>query len=203
MDQHMGIVTGLADVGRIMADLATLLADCGLIQFGRFDHQQPYQLHLELLPSYPDVLNEMVAQAVPLVGKGVDHLVCVSDALPFGTAMSLKTEIPLVYSRGMLTGAPVDNLVGAYDIGHPALLVTNNLRDLERISHLIRQAHQVGLETNCILTLVDEGIAAYPDLETVAILKLGSLLDQLEATGRLAPGHCRVVRDWLSLHRQD
>ncbi|MAS34306.1 MAG: hypothetical protein CL610_09880 [Anaerolineaceae bacterium] len=185
-----------------MADLATLLADCGLIQFGRFDHQQPYQLHLELLPSYPDVLEQITKQAVSLVGEAIDHLVCMHDALPLGTALSLKTEIPLVYSRGILAGAPVDNLVGAYDIGHPALLITNSLRDADGIAQIVRQAHQVGLEINRVLTLVDEGNSAYSDLETVAILPLSNILDALEESGSLPPGHGRVVREWLSLHHQ-
>ena len=111
-----------------MNSLAALLLETGLLQFGRFitdDGPRPYQLQLDLLPSYPDVLAHITELAAPWVGD-VNHLLSSAEALPFGVSLSLRTHIPLVYARGT-DALTVYELAGAYDIGHPALLLGNTL----------------------------------------------------------------------------
>ena len=178
-------------------DILELLLETGLLQFGWFDEQQvPYQLNLDLLPSYPDVLAQIVEYAAPLV-RQVDHLVSVPSALPLGIGLSLKTGVPLVYSRGMDNSTPVYDLVGAYDIGHPAMLLANDLRDSGNLARLTNNARQVGLEIERLLVLVDDGTLGQDTIPMTSLIHLPTAVDRLVETGHLPPGHGRAVDRWL------
>lgn len=181
--------------------LAQGLIDAGLIQFGWFrqgGETVPVSLHLDMLSSYPDLL-ELAAREAQVLAAGVNanRLLCAADSLPFGVAYSLHSGIPLVYSRGS-GDAPVYDLVGAYDIGHPALLLANVVGFGDDLQPLISMARRVGLETHTLLTIVEcrpiqpNGIAVLP------LLRLADITRELGETGRLAAGHARAVIDWCA-----
>ena len=187
-----------------MPDLTTMLLDAGLLQFGRFagvNGWEPYQLNLQWLPSYPAILRQMADESQPLIGQ-VDHLLSTASALPLGLALSLCHGLPLVYSRGN-GDAPVFDLVGAYDIGHPALLVVERSRDLVGIEPLVERARSVGLEIQNALVIVDEGALPLYNLNVSALVYLPALIDPLVARGRLPEGHGAVLRDWFNSRRSD
>jgi hypothetical protein len=153
--------------------IAKSLIEMGMLQFGFFESANkplPYLLRLDMLPAYPQVMQQIVYLAVQSIPElPFDRLVAHSDAIPLGTALALHTGIPLVYSRGKGESAAYD-LVGAYDVGHPALLVVNCIEG--DMSRLIGQCRGVGLEIKAILELVSlgnviEGIPSY----TVTSLK--------------------------------
>lgn len=178
--------------------LADLLLNAGLLQFGRFATDggwKPFQLNLEMLPSYPYILKQLVDMSIPLV-QPVDHLVCPLSALPFGIALSQQTSIPLVYGHG-------EAIVGAYDIGHPALLIANDLSEKAELERLIICARHVGLEINHVLIIVNEGWASLGGVEVEALLDLPSVIQSLLQEKRLPVGHGRVVLEWINLHRPD
>ncbi|MCZ2095261.1 MAG: hypothetical protein LC121_03125, partial [Anaerolineae bacterium] len=129
--------------------LAQGLIDAGLIQFGWFwrgGETVPVALHLDMLASYPDLLQLVALEAQNKVaGLHANRLLCAANALPFGIAFSLRSGVPLVYSRSS-ADAPVFDLVGAYDIGHPALLLTNSVGDGDAHAALVSAARRVGLE---------------------------------------------------------
>ena len=180
-----------------MVDLLPLLLETGLIQFGRFGGDyKPFQLHFDLLPSYPDVLNAIVQQAGHLVGE-VDHLVCVNQAIPFGVGLSLKTGIPLVYSWGS-DEPPVYDLVGAYDIGHPSILLANHSDNMEYHARLVDQSRQVGLEIDRLLVIIATGKSQKSDLEVLSLLKLELIVDELAQSGELPEGQVLQMRQWLN-----
>ena len=183
-----------------MNNLTRLMLETGLIQFGWFDESQvPFRLSFELLPSYPDVLDEVVNSAIPLVGK-VDHLLSAPSAVPFGVGLSLKLGLPLVYSRG-LGEAPVYDLVGAYDIGHPALMIANSIVNNTELISLAAQARQVGLEIDRVLVIMDEQVS-YPDgLDVISLLNLKTVVSDLIENGMLPPGHGQAVFEWINRHQ--
>src|SRR5690606_26879423 len=184
-----------------MADLVQMLLKTGLLQFGRFAVQsgwKPYRLNLHMLPSYPDVLGALIEEAVPAVGE-VDRLVAAADAIPFGVGLSLCTGIPLVYSRGT-DEAPVYDLVGAYDIGHPALLAAGSLNSPELMSRLIGRAKQVGLEIEGVIAVVDEGLFQSSPVRIHALVKLPSVVEMLVKNDQLPAGQGQMVREWLNRH---
>ena len=181
-----------------MADLAQLLLEAGLIQFGSFvvgDRTAPYQLHLELLPSYPDIL-EWVIDAVAARVGAVDQLLCSADAVPVGVGVGLKLRLPLVYSRGSHEPA-VSDLVGAYDIGHRAAFITTALQNVERTSHLVAGARRVGLDTRQLISVIDSGVRL-DSLPFESLLRLADVVDDLASRGLLPEGQARAVHDWMT-----
>jgi hypothetical protein len=184
----------------MIAPLATLLLEAGLLQFGRFQEDgaiKPYRLSLDLLPSYPDVLAYLADLAQPLLGE-IDHLLSAPDALPFGLSLSLKSRLPLVYARGTQAAA-VHELAGAYDIGHPALLVGNTMSPA--LLELSEQANVVGLETQRILVIIDEGQTLNSPISVLSLLNLKQTVGQLEQSGKLARGQAQLVQHWIDANR--
>jgi hypothetical protein len=108
-----------------------------------------------MLPSYPHVLRALAEEAMAHLSRDrAVRLLCTADAVPFGVGLSLETKIPLVYSQG-INDRPVRDLVGAYDIGHETVLVTNIFSGFRPLSRLIADARQVGLEAQTLLAIVD------------------------------------------------
>lgn len=186
-------------------DLIPLLLDAGLLQFGRFITKHgiiPLRTHLEMLASYPDVLAVVVERAATEIsGLQVDRMLCGPSALPLGTALSMKTGIPLVYSRGSHAPA-VNDLVGAYDIGHPTLVLANSLDAGDELALLVQKARHVGLETHTALVVLDTGHSiALQDVELRVLLRLEAVVSELAGSGRLPAGHAQQMRMWLDANR--
>lgn len=182
--------------------IAKALFEAGLIQFGMFNRHAesiPFDLALNLLGSYPDLLIQVTQQAVGRIGqRTISRLLATADAVPFGTALSLHLRIPLVYSRG--TGAsPVDDLVGAYDIGHAALLVTNSLGCASSLDGLVAGARRVGLEINMAVCIVQCRQIAVNGVETLPLLTLQAVVDELTAAGDIPARQADAVRRWISI----
>lgn len=170
------------------------LLDCGLLQFGRFG-DAPLCFHPGLLPSFPQLLQELAVLAASQV-TDVDRLLAAPDALALGTALALQTGVPLVYSRGT-NDAIVSDLVGAYDIGHPTLLLCCELNDESELLELARRAHSVGLEVTAALALLGDGRDCLGHLPLVSLFSLPDVVDQLVADGALPAGQATLVRRWL------
>lgn len=139
--------------------IAKQLLETGLLQFGLFqnaDTQLPYRLRLDMLPAYPELLQNVAYRGVQaLVGvKFFDRLVAYPDAIAIASAISLQTSTSLVYSRGK-NELPVYDLVGAYDVGHPACLVVNSIAP--DIHTFLKNAEKVGLKIHTILEIVSLG----------------------------------------------
>ncbi len=127
--------------------IAELLVRHGLVQFGRFatpdGTQSPVRFELNLLLSYPSVATQIaraIAQRIDV--ERVERLLCPADAAPLGALVAVETGIPLVYSRGVGEPAVVD-LVGAYDVGHPTVLLVN-LTSVH-LDDLVQRASRFGL----------------------------------------------------------
>ncbi|MCC6613479.1 MAG: hypothetical protein IT320_08375 [Anaerolineae bacterium] len=186
--------------------LLGLFAETGLIQFGDFDagdgRRRPFLTRFELLASYPDVLAACVDVAESAIRAGdYVRLLCDVSALPLGTALALRTGIPLVYSRGGQL-APVDDLVGAYDIGHKTLLIAGLLDGDPLAQPWVQGARRVGLETASALGILDArpvGLLSPADDHTAALLSLSEAVEAYAAQGIVPAGQAAAVRMWLSL----
>ncbi len=178
-----------------MNPLAQLLLDAGLIQFGWFQHQAatlPFALSLEILASYPDILDQAAREAQAFISTlHVTRLLCTPDAIPFGAAVSLRTGIPLVYSRGA-GEAPVFDLIGAYDIGHPTLLLTNSLGWNDSPAGLVNGARRVGLEVHSAITIL-ETRPELLDFTVIPLLRLMDVVHELEAVEPLPAQHAQAI----------
>jgi hypothetical protein len=181
----------------VSSSLAEDLLRAGLVQFGLFGEDEPVRVRLDLLPSYPDLLRQCaVAAAAILTDIACDRLVCLPQAIAFGVAVSLETGIPLVYSSG--SGAPPAlDLVGAYDVSHPAVLIAlvhdHNESHLEALA---KAAGQVGLEVTQWLSLINQGGNGKP-----AVLRLDQMVDEYVEKGLLPPDQARSVLAWITRPR--
>ena len=186
--------------------LVRLLLETGLIQFGRFNHNAetlPFRFNLEMLPAYPDVLRAMVSDAKPLLtGMRANSLLCTYDALPLGVGLSVETDIPLIYSRGSSEAAVYD-LIGAYAIGHPTVLLTNVFADFDHIARLMAGAKQVGLEVHSILAIINLGIVSIPqNVRVVELLQLPNLTNELALSGDLPRSQAQTIVQWIKSHME-
>ncbi|TVR23341.1 MAG: hypothetical protein EA396_03675 [Anaerolineaceae bacterium] len=177
-----------------MNDLYGRLLHDGLVQFGTFNGA-PYLLNTGLLPSYPAALALLAERAAPLIGQAapVDRLVCTASAWPIGMALSLRLRLPLVYSLGT-DAAGVHDLIGAYDMGHPACLLVNLWDGDAAIRELIDKARRVGLMIDSVVALF--GWAERP-LDGVAVHVLVDLpqMARALADGGEIPPELRTVFD--------
>jgi adenine/guanine phosphoribosyltransferase-like PRPP-binding protein len=181
------------------------LLSAGLIQFGRFagaNGFDPLRLHLELLPSYPQVLAD-AARTLEVITADCryDFIIAAPDALATATAMSQRLGLPLVYSRGR-GETPTHDLVGAYDVGHPALLVSLIHDDERVLDHLMRSAASVGLETVSAAALIDLGSSTdVTQRPRRSVWTLRGLIDELIGQGIIPPDQAATVREWLTRRR--
>ena len=182
----------------IRKDLVDHFLDAGILQFGLFGTDEaPFKLNLQLLPAYPGILEQIAAEAqTDFQDLSINRLVCAADALPFGVAASLKTGIPLVYSLGS-TLPGVHDLVGAYDVGHPVLLLVNTWTANSEVTSLIDKAGTVGLKIITVLAIMDCGGKPPGDIEGRALMKLTDVVARLADEGKLPPGQGQTVIDWL------
>jgi hypothetical protein len=182
----------------VNSSLAEDLLRAGLVQFGLLGEDEPVRLRLDLLPSYPDLLRRCaVAAAAILTEVACDRLICLPEAAAFGVAVSLETGIPLVYSSG--SGAPPTlDLVGAYDVSHPAVLLALAHDHHEpHLEALAQAAGQVGLVVTQRLSLIDQGGNGEP-----AVLRLDQMVDEYVHKGLLPPEQARSVLAWITRLRR-
>ena len=172
--------------------------EAGLLQFGLFgEEESPIRMNLHLLPAYPDILAQIAETALHHIDHNhIERLVCDAKSLPFGVATSLRSGIPLVYSLGSDQPGVFD-LVGAYDVGHPTLLLTNTWRGNADGVALIKKARAVGLNINTVLTVFDYGKRSTDSLEVRALLRLADIIPQLVESGELPPGQAQAIAQWL------
>ena len=198
-----------------MADMARgdrlglALAQAGLIQFGRFvqpdDTIWPVAVHLRWLPSYPALLRAVAAALVPLLdGIEADRVLTTADATPIGVALSLASDLPLVYPFGEVRDYTAAFAIeGAYDVGHPTLLLADVLADPDQARGIVALAGRVGLDVSAVLAVLDLGLGASERLAadgyTVRYLRaLADLLPVLETEGLLPPAMRAAVEVWLA-----
>lgn len=173
-----------------MTDIMKSLIERDLIQFGHFGVNAPIRFRLDLLPAYPDVLQAIAIELQLKLSQSmaVDRIVCTSDAIAPALATSLQSGIPLVYSLNT-DRAPVHDLVGAYDVGHPAALVTLVLVDLVDLTGFIQRMKRVGLETQHVYSIV-----SLADTDHLNGIPITTLIDFADLK-RAAPGGRGMQRD--------
>lgn len=188
-----------------MDELLRAFHENGLIQFGRFiTHEQdiePLLISFEFLPSYPQLLTQTAQRLKMLCGEtfgAFDFLFCAAEGIPLGMAMSLQTDRPLLYSTHR--AAHARDFIGAYDVGHPAVLIVPVFDDEEKITRLARDVQRVGLEMVGIVSLLK--LSAPHRLHVVSLYDIDTVLDTFGTQGWLPATQESQVRQWLANRRR-
>jgi hypothetical protein len=146
-------------VDKAQEALISGLLHAGLIQVGVFyeaDVEKHIRLSLMMLPSYPYLLRSAAELLAQRLSPDLNRLICSPDAMALGTALSLITNLPLIWHTG-ISGAASRNFIGAYDIDHRAafLTLTGTRQNTEDQRKLQIEAASVGLQIGQYLSLID------------------------------------------------
>lgn len=192
--------------------LALALAREGLIQFGRFVHDDgaiwPVAVRLLWLPSYPALLRQTANALRSLLDQvTVERLLTTWDAIPLGTALSLASDVPLTYPHGDVRDYTAAYAIeGAYDVGHPTVLLSDVLIDGAQAQQITTLARRVGLDVHAVLAVLDLGLGAREQLSAMgyavhSVLTLDEMLPVLADNGYLPPQMRATVAQWLAENR--
>lgn len=175
-------------------DLALGLFDYGIVQFGRFTTETgaaPMRFDLLMLPSYHAVvrmLAEACSQRVQLADEG--RLCCTLNTLALGVVVGQMLREPILYTPS-LEQEPPRTFIGAYDSGHPALLLWS-WPISEMGEAWAEKMRQVGLVLERRLCLIgDED----------SVLPLEVLLEHLVAAKRILPVQAETCLHWYERAR--
>lgn len=157
------------------------------------------------LPSYPALLRHTAAALVPLLeGTHAERLLTTSDAIPLGTALSLQSGLPMTYPYGDVRDYTAAYAIeGAYDVGHPTVLLSDVLIDGGQARQITALARRVGLDVHTVLVVLDLGLGAREQLTAMgyavhSVIVLRDVLPTLETGGFLPPLMRGAVETWLS-----
>ncbi|MDX2078654.1 MAG: hypothetical protein SFZ02_19640 [bacterium] len=166
----------------------------GLIQFGRFE-DVPFKIQFELLPSYPDIWANLLDRLIPKADlTRYERLLAPADSVPLGTLLSYMANVPLVYSKGTSRDG-VHDLLGAYDVGHPALFVANTWQQSHEV--VIHKAQKVGLEIDVAWVLITYGKIDATNMTIHSLFKLEDVMIELHTAGKLPIGQVDAVLAWI------
>jgi len=184
-----------------MSDLILSLAQIGAIQFGRFECQDnpgtfaPLALNLRYIPSYPAILKALAAEIASLVkvaNSNCTHILAMPGVVPLGTAVSLLTEMPLVYPTSP-DSAVMD---GTYDVNVQTVLLTDVLANGKSEASLAKRVKGLGLEVKIVVCVLDLGISG-PSINECPVHSWRDFSEVLPQLPELTATMRRAVEIWL------
>lgn len=179
-----------------MTNIIHELYRCGVIQFGLFG-DSPLRLNFGLLPSYPSLLATISEQlAAKITVDETQKILCSIEAIAISTLISQRTSIPLIYAQERYSSAAQD-IIGAYDVGHPTAVICNVWMGEEAIDKLITKAKQGGLNVQQILCVVTVPQLTETD-QVHALWSLQEILETLHSGAIINEHQVRAVIDWTT-----
>lgn len=194
----------------ILEKIAVSLFDIGAIQFGKYKLEggqtARHYFDFRRLVSYPDILRLVTAGYRTILDKLTFDLIAAPPltALPIGTALSLDTNIPMIYPRKTAnrygTGKSID---GAWEVGQTAVIIDDVVTSGESILQAIVSLKAAGIQVNEAVVLVDRemhGISTLIDsnYKVYSLFTFSRLMDILEEYGRITAKQHNKVRQSLN-----
>jgi orotate phosphoribosyltransferase len=183
------------------------LHEIGAVRFGEFKlhsgRVSPIYLDLRLLASYPAVLRQVAAAYVPILSALEFHLLAAMPlaGLPIGTAVSLQTEIPLIYPRQTLkahgTGKQIE---GSWSTGQRVVIIDDLITSGDSLLRGIAILENAGLLVSDVVVLVDRQQGGREMLSDRGYtlhcaITLSQMLTILENRDRITPQqHAQVLQ---------
>ncbi len=189
--------------------LADGLLAAGCIKFGEFTLKSglksPIYIDLRQVISYPKLLSQIGQAYLTLIRDlQFDRLAGLPyAAIPIATAVSLAGNYPMIYPRKEAksygTKAEIE---GKYYPGETALIIDDLATTGGSKFEAIEKLTGAGLVVRDVVVLVDRQSGAKEALEQAglslhAVLTLGEMLDDWEATGKIPGEKIAATREFL------
>ncbi|TWP30869.1 orotate phosphoribosyltransferase [Apibacter muscae] len=136
--------------------------ELGIIKFGEFTLksgiQSPFYIDLRPLASSPSLLKELSELLLEEIQEPNYQLICGVPyaALPMATAMSLKSEIPLIIKRKENKGYGTKKMLeGIFTVGQTCLLVEDVITSGKSLFETIEEVEREGLKVKDIVVVLD------------------------------------------------
>ncbi len=146
----------------ILEDLALTLFDVGAVQLGKFKlhsgRTSRIYLDLRVLVSYPHALRKATAVYRRVLEDLTFDLLAAPPlaGLPFGTALCLDMDIPLIYPRKISksygTGKEIE---GVWEVGQTAVVIDDVITSGDSILQAIVALKAAGLQVSAAVVLID------------------------------------------------
>lgn len=190
-------------------EISEALVDLGALQFGEFTLKSgassPVYLDLRLLVSDPATLR-LVARsyAALLAGLTFDRIAALPYAgLPIGTAVSLETNLPLVYPRKEVKEYGMRRAIeGRFSPGETVVVLDDLISDGGSKLAALAPLTAAGLVVRDVVVLVDregggsEALAAV-GLTLHSVATLTQIVAALEESGRIGAEESARVREFV------
>ncbi|MFH1106509.1 MAG: orotate phosphoribosyltransferase [Candidatus Micrarchaeota archaeon] len=196
-----------------MKKLEILLHDIGAVKFGDFTlksgMKSPVYLDLRLLASHPDVLRA-AAHEIALLLKSIEFDVIAAvpyAAIPIGTAVSLETGKPLVYSRKEPKDYGTRKAVeGDFRAGQTAVLLDDLVTTAKSKFEAVTPLKAAGLQVRDVVVLIDREQGGGDELAKAglrlhAVLSLSGMLSTLREDGRITAAQEKTVLEFIRVNR--
>jgi uridine monophosphate synthetase len=148
------------------------LIETGCFRLGEFvlksGIKSPFYVDLRIASSHPSLLQKIArAYASLLRGIRCDRIAGIPvAALPFATALSLETGIPLIYPRTSSKGHGTGNSVeGTFKVGDRVVLVDDLITKGDSKIEAAQILESQGLEVTDLLVLLERGSSGRREVE--------------------------------------
>jgi len=188
--------------------LAAALFDIGAVRLGNFTlhsgRQSSIYIDMRLLVSHPAVLRGVAAAYEPVLTEIEFDLLAAYPyaALPIGVAISLATELPLIYPRKTAKSYGTGKLVeGEWQPGQRAVVIEDLITSGDSILQAIAALKAAGLIVTDAVVLIDRQQGGVQELAGLgytvrSVMTISWLLDTLEKLERISSRkRARVARE--------
>jgi uridine monophosphate synthetase len=180
-----------------LEELALTLFDVGAVQLGKFKlhsgRTSRVYLDLRVLVSFPHALRQATAAYRHVLENLTFDVLAAPPlaGLPFGTALCLDMNIPLIYPRKTAksygTGKEIE---GKWDVGQTAVVIDDVVTSGDSIMQAIVALKAAGLQVKDAVVLIDREQGGLEIMQehgyhVHAAMTLSQLLSILEGHGRI------------------
>lgn len=182
------------------------LIDLAAVKFGDFTlasgKRSPIYIDLRLLVSNPTLLALAADAYSALVAKLTADRVCGVPyaALPIATAVSLRTELPMIYTRKEVkTHGLGKDVEGNWQEGERIVIIEDLITSGGSIIKSVDRLRELGMVVEDTVVLIDRGQGGIEKLAAAgirahAVFSLPTMLDYLVAKGRMDEATANSVR---------